>query len=114
MSQAIPQATALHIATYSGWYRFAARDGSWEKTHKALTFWKLTSLQVDPEDAGHVYVATEHSGLFVSRFDCCVRNAGVLAADERQILGMSREEGEGGCIACNRRIAGSALCRVVN
>ena len=39
---------ALHIATYSGWYRFERRDGQWHKTHKALTFWKLTSLQVDP------------------------------------------------------------------
>jgi photosystem II stability/assembly factor-like uncharacterized protein len=57
---------ALHIATYSGWYRFEQRDGQWDKTHKALTFWKLTSLQVDPADAGHVYVATEHSGLFVT------------------------------------------------
>jgi photosystem II stability/assembly factor-like uncharacterized protein len=57
---------ALHIATYSGWYRFEQRQGQWEKTHKALTFWKLTSLQVDPADAGHVYVATEHSGLFVT------------------------------------------------
>ena len=67
MTESNCKAAALHIATYSGWYRFAARNGSWEKTHKALSFWKLTSLQVDPEDAGHVYVGTEHSGLFVSR-----------------------------------------------
>lgn len=66
MTQDNPQAAALHIATYSGWFRFAARDGAWQRTHKALTFWKMTSLQVDPDDAGHVYVATEHSGLFVS------------------------------------------------
>src|SRR4029453_4797863 len=26
----------------------------------------MTALQVDPEDRSHVYVATEHSGLFVS------------------------------------------------
>lgn len=57
---------ALHIATYSGWYRFEQRDGQWQKTHKALSFWKMTSLQVDPADGGHVYVATEHSGLFVT------------------------------------------------
>jgi len=60
-------AAALHIATYSGWYRFASRQGAWERTHKALTFWKMTSLQVDPQDPAHIYVATEHSGLFVSR-----------------------------------------------
>lgn len=66
MNQDNGNATALHIATYSGWYRFENRDGRWEKTHKALSFWKMTSLQVDPEDAGHVYVATEHSGLFVT------------------------------------------------
>jgi hypothetical protein len=66
MTQANGKAAALHIATYSGWYRFENRDGRWEKTHKALSFWKMTSLQVDPEDAGHVYVATEHSGLFVT------------------------------------------------
>ena len=54
----------LFRSTYSGWYRFEERDEGWEKTHKALTFWKLTSLQVDPQDAGHVYIATEHSGLF--------------------------------------------------
>ena len=57
---------ALHIATYSGWYRFDQRDGGWVESEKALTFWKLTSLQVDPNDPRHVYVATEHSGLFVT------------------------------------------------
>lgn len=66
MIQGNGKAAALHIATYSGWYRFEQRNERWEKTHKALTFWKMTSLQVDPEDARHVYVATEHSGLFVT------------------------------------------------
>ena len=60
------KAEALHIATYSGWYRFEQRDQHWMQTDRALTFWKMTSLQVDPEDARHVYIATEHSGLFVS------------------------------------------------
>lgn len=60
------KAQALHIATYSGWYRFEQRDQQWMQTDRALTFWKMTSLQVDPEDARHVYIATEHSGLFVS------------------------------------------------
>jgi photosystem II stability/assembly factor-like uncharacterized protein len=59
-------ADALHIATYSGWYRFEEIDGQWKETDKALTFWKMTSLQVDPVDPSHVYIATEHSGLFVS------------------------------------------------
>jgi hypothetical protein len=60
------KAEALHIATYSGWYRFEQRDQQWMQTDRALTFWKMTSLQLDPEDARHVYIATEHSGLFVS------------------------------------------------
>ena len=60
------EAHALHVATYSGWYRFEQRDGQWAQTEKALSFWKLTALQVDPNDPRHIYVATEHSGLFVS------------------------------------------------
>jgi Sortilin, neurotensin receptor 3, len=60
------KADALHIATYSGWYRFQQRDGRWMQTEKALSFWKLTSLQVDPNESRHIYAATEHSGLFVS------------------------------------------------
>ena len=31
-------AKALHIATYSGWYRFEQRNGQWAQTEKALTF----------------------------------------------------------------------------
>ena len=60
------EAHALHVATYSGWYRFEQRGGQWTQTEKALSFWKLTALQVDPNDPRHIYVATEHSGLFVS------------------------------------------------
>ena len=60
------KADTLHVATYSGWYRFQQLDGQWTQTEKALSFWKLTALQVDPNDPGHIYVATEHSGLFVS------------------------------------------------
>ncbi len=37
------------------------------ETERALTFWKMTSLQVDPADPRHVYIATEHSGLFVTQ-----------------------------------------------
>jgi photosystem II stability/assembly factor-like uncharacterized protein len=61
------EAKALHIATYSGWYRFEQRDEQWTQVDKALTFWKMTALQVDPSDPRHIYVATEHSGLFVTQ-----------------------------------------------
>lgn len=60
------QADALHVATYSGWYRFEQHNGQWTQTEKALTFWKMTALQVDPHDPRHIYIATEHSGLFVT------------------------------------------------
>ena len=60
------EAKALHIATYSGWYRFERRDEQWTQVEKDLTFWKMTALQVDPSDPYHVYLATEHSGLFVT------------------------------------------------
>jgi photosystem II stability/assembly factor-like uncharacterized protein len=59
-------AKALHIATYSGWYRFEQRASQWTQTEKALTFWKMTALQVDPDDPRHIYIATEHSGLFTT------------------------------------------------
>jgi len=60
------EAKALHIATYSGWYRFEQREEQWSQVEKDLTFWKMTALQVDPSDPHHVYLATEHSGLFVT------------------------------------------------
>jgi len=60
------KAHGLHIATYSGWYRFEQQDRQWMQTDRALTFWKMTSVQIDPEDPGHIYLATEHSGLFIS------------------------------------------------
>ena len=66
MNQTDGKAEALHIATYSGWYRFEQSHGEWTQVEKALSFWKLTSLQVDPQDPRHIYAATEHSGLFVS------------------------------------------------
>ena len=66
MKQVNDKMAALHIATYSGWYRFEQRNGAWSQTDKALTFWKMTSMQIDPDDGRHVYIATEHSGLFVT------------------------------------------------
>src|SRR5438445_2261989 len=59
-------ADALHVATYSGWYRFEEHDGQWTQTDKPLTFRKMTALQVDPNDPRHIYIATEHSGLFIT------------------------------------------------
>ncbi len=51
----IPGGIALNNAINSG-----------VQTDKALTFWKMSSLQVDPESPRHIYVATEHSGLFIT------------------------------------------------
>jgi hypothetical protein len=66
MSRDDGKAEALHLATYSGWYRFEQHDQQWRQTDRALTFWKMSSLQVDPENPRHVYIATEHSGLFIT------------------------------------------------
>ena len=66
MSRDDGKAEALHLATYSGWYRFEQRDQEWRQSDKALTFWKMSSLQVDPDDPRHIYIATEHSGLFIT------------------------------------------------
>ena len=66
MSRDDGKAEALHLATYSCWYRFEQRDQEWRQSDKALTFWKMSSLQVDPDDPRHIYIATEHSGLFIT------------------------------------------------
>src|SRR5262245_25739875 len=66
MTQSRGAAKALHVATYSGWYRFERHDDQWTQVEKALTFWKMTALQLDPDDPRHIFIATEHSGLFVS------------------------------------------------
>ena len=58
---------ALHLATHSGWYRYERRGENWEQTDRALTFWQMSCIQVDPNDAKHVYAGTEHSGMFVSK-----------------------------------------------
>lgn len=66
MSRDDGKAEALHLATYSGWYRFKQRGQQWTQAGRALTFWKMSALQIDPENSRRVYIATEHSGLFVS------------------------------------------------
>jgi photosystem II stability/assembly factor-like uncharacterized protein len=57
---------ALHLATHSGWYRFERRGENWEQTDRALTFWQMSCIQVDPENPRRVYIGTEHSGMFVT------------------------------------------------
>ena len=56
----------LHIATRSGWYRFALRDGAWVETEKALTFFSISCLQVDPANSRRIIAGTENFGLFMS------------------------------------------------
>lgn len=55
---------ALHVATMSGWYRFERDGGEWRQVKRALTYWSLTCLSVDPENPRLAYAGTEHSGLF--------------------------------------------------
>ena len=58
---------ALHLATHSGWYRYELRGADWIQADRALTYWQMSCLQVNPEDPKHVYIGTEHSGMFISR-----------------------------------------------
>ena len=57
---------ALHVATLSGWYRFEQDGREWQQVKRALTYWTLTCLSVDPEHPELIYAGTEHSGLFYS------------------------------------------------
>jgi hypothetical protein len=57
---------ALHLATHSGWYRFEPRGEDWVQVDRALTFWQMSCIQVDPDDPKRVYIGTEHSGMFVT------------------------------------------------
>lgn len=57
---------ALHLATHSGWYRLDRRGEDWVQSDRALTFWQMSCIQVDPDDPHRVYIGTEHSGMFVS------------------------------------------------
>jgi photosystem II stability/assembly factor-like uncharacterized protein len=66
MTTAITANHALHLATHSGWYRFERSGEDWVQADRALTFWQMSCIQVDPHDARRVYVGTEHSGMFVS------------------------------------------------
>lgn len=64
MISKIANGKGLHLATHSGWYRFEQRGGEWVQTDRALTYWNMTCMQVDPAEPKRVYLGTEHSGLF--------------------------------------------------
>lgn len=66
MSRTNGRKSALHLATQSGWHRFERRGKEWIQTDRALTYWSLTCLAVDPVDPHVVYAGSEHSGLFVT------------------------------------------------
>jgi photosystem II stability/assembly factor-like uncharacterized protein len=57
----------LHLATHSGWYRFEQREEQWVQIDRALTYWQMSCVQVDPDDPKQVYIGTEHSGMFVTK-----------------------------------------------
>ena len=57
---------ALHLATHSGWFRFDRQGEDWVQTDRALTFWQMSCIQVDPDNPKRVYAGTEHSGMFVT------------------------------------------------
>jgi photosystem II stability/assembly factor-like uncharacterized protein len=58
--------TALHLATHSGWYRFDRHGEDWVQSDRALTYWQMSCIQVDPDNPMRVYIGTEHSGMFVT------------------------------------------------
>lgn len=64
MSHGTGYRTALHVATHSGWYRFERGGDSWKETGRALPFWAISCIAVDPEHPETIYAGTEHSGLF--------------------------------------------------
>jgi hypothetical protein len=64
MDKSNGKSEALHVATMSGWYRFEKRAGEWRQAGRALSYWSLTCLSVDPENPALVYAGSEHSGLF--------------------------------------------------
>ncbi len=55
---------ALHVATFSGWYRFEQEGKELRQTRRDLSYWTLTCMSVDPDDPQKIYAGSEHSGLF--------------------------------------------------
>ena len=39
---------ALHVATFSGWYRFEQDGKEFKQTKRDLSYWSLTCMSVDP------------------------------------------------------------------
>ena len=39
---------ALHVATFSGWYRFEQDGREFKQTKRDLSYWTLTCMSVDP------------------------------------------------------------------
>lgn len=59
--------TALHVASFSGWYRFEPDGKKLRQTKRDLSYWTLTCMSVDPDDSRNIYAGTEHSGLFYTK-----------------------------------------------
>src|SRR5437868_12340249 len=57
---------ALHLATHSGYCRLERQGTGWIEAERALTFWALSCLAIDPVQPGRLYVGTSHSGIFTS------------------------------------------------
>ena len=55
---------ALHVATFSGWYRFEQEGRQLKQTKRDLSYWTLTCMSVDPQNPAKIYAGSEHSGLF--------------------------------------------------
>ena len=55
---------ALHVATFSGWYRFEQDGKELRQTKRDLTYWTLTCMSVDLDNPQKIYAGSEHSGLF--------------------------------------------------
>ena len=55
---------ALHVATFSGWYRFEQEGKQLKQTKRDLSYWTLTCMSVDPQNPATIYAGSEHSGLF--------------------------------------------------
>lgn len=58
---------ALHVATFSGWYRFEQRGKDFIQIKRDLSYWTLTCMSVDPDAPNTIYAGTEHSGLFYTK-----------------------------------------------
>ena len=55
---------ALHVATFSGWYRFEQDGREFRQTKRDLTYWTLTCMSIDAQNPQRIYAGSEHSGLF--------------------------------------------------